>query len=380
MKRVILFSGVRSILKKSLLGFIAALAVLSLMLTGCAANKATIDFEQCVKVTFSGSNGDGIASVNFDTEYLSDVFKDMDTVSATMLLASFKIDTPDNNGALSNGDTVKININADEEVLKNYKVSVKNTELSFTVKGLEEKPSADVFADVSLKVTGASPYCKVEIEYTGALPISKYSFSIKDVNGEEKETFKNGDTVVVKLNVGELSEYKISETEREYKIETDSAYILSPDDLTAERREKLEEAAKNIISNEIETIISNKNSAGSAAIAKLTGYNPLLIGSAGATITSIKNLSFNSAYVGTKYESGSFGSVKEKHYIYYFYEADFTHNYKSTQTIHGVLILQLSEPAADTDRVFFEDIATGVRTDIQTAEKDFITSDFAKLS
>ena len=59
MKKVILFSDVKSAMKKYSAVILAMLTMLTLLsLTGCAASKATIDFEQCVTVEFSGYDGD----------------------------------------------------------------------------------------------------------------------------------------------------------------------------------------------------------------------------------------------------------------------------------------------------------------------------------
>lgn len=359
-----------------------AMILLSLFVcSSCSGVKAEIDFEKCVEVEFTGYNGEGSAVIQTDQGYVLSMLGDMNTLSAAELLASFKIEPPENNGALSNGDTVKINVKTDEEILKNAKVGVANTELTFTVSGLEEKPSADIFKDVSLKVTGSSPFCKLSVEYTGDLELDgNYSFSI--VGTDDKDTFKDGDKVVVKLNENNAlkDKYVLKETEHEYTVKADSVCLLSTEDLNGNRKEMLENAVKNTLDEQINKILANTNGMGSLIISKLTGYNALSVASSSAKITSVENVTFSEAYIGTSHETGSFGSVKDNHYIYYFYEADFTHNYKSTQTIHAVLVLQLSEPTATADSVTFGSVSVGARKDIATAQSDFITSDFAKIS
>lgn len=370
MKRIILF---------------LSLALCALfMCSGCSEEKATIDFEKCVDVTFKGYNGEGSAAITTDSGYILSLLGDMNTFSAAELLASFKIDPPANNGKLSNGDKVTVRATTNEEILKNAKVGVRNTELTFTVSGLEEKPSADIFAGVSLKVSGASPYCKVSAEYTGDLPLGVSSFSIVGADGQTAETYKDGDTVTIKLTENALSSLKnnyiVKETEREYAVKADSVYIITADDLTAERRNMLEEAVQKSLEEQLNNISENKNGTGSAIISKLTGYNAISVASSSAKITSIENITFNSAYIGTVIEKGSFGAEKEKHYIYYFYEADLTHNYKSVQTIHAVLLLRFSDTTANAEGITFSGIETGARKDMETAENDFITADFVKLS
>lgn len=349
--------------------------------SGCSGVKATIDFEKCVDVDFTGYNGEGKAVIKTDQGYVLSMLGDMNTLSAAELLASLKIESPENNGSLSNGDTIKIEVETDEEILKNAKIGVANTELTFKVSGLEEKPSADIFKDVSLKVSGSSPFCKLSVEYTGDLELdSNYSFSIVGADG--KETFKDGDTVVVKLNENSAlkDKYVLKETEHEYTVKADSAYLLSPEDLSGGRKEMLEDAVKAALDEQINKILANSSGMGSLIISKLTGYNTISVASSSANITSVENVTFSEAYIGTSHEKGIFGSVKDNHIIYYFYEADFTHNYKSTQTIHAVLVLQLSEPIASADSVTFGSVSVGARNDIAAAESDFITSDFVKLS
>lgn len=135
MKKVILFSDVKSAMKKYSAVILAMLTMLTLLsLTGCATSKATIDFEQCVTVEFSGYDGEGIANVKTDSGYVSSLLED--TSGTIELVASFTTSNIENNGNLSNGDTITVKIGTDETKLNKAKVSVKNTELSFTVQGL----------------------------------------------------------------------------------------------------------------------------------------------------------------------------------------------------------------------------------------------------
>ena len=345
--------------------------------TGCSGIevKATIDFKQCVDVTYSGSNGEGTAYINTDTDYLLSTLSEVDTVSAAEILAGFKIEPPENNGSLKNGDVITVNVIPDPDKLAGTGVGFTNTELTFTVSGLSEKESIDIFKDVSLKVSGASPYCKLSVEYAGNLSINSYYFSIVRTDGEEIDTYKDGDTVTVKLNESNIAglkeKYEIKEFEHTYTVKADSTYILSPDDLDADQKAMLDNAISQTLDKQIERIIKNDGGTGSAIISRLTGYNIISVASSSAEIKSIENLTPNGAYVG---------ETNGKHYIYCFYEADFTHNYKSEKTIHAVLVLQLSEPTINADGIKFAEVTPGARKDLTTAENDFITSDYVKLS
>ncbi|MDE7193955.1 MAG: hypothetical protein K2O14_08300 [Oscillospiraceae bacterium] len=372
-------------MKKYLTFFMATVVLLtSVVLAGCSS-KINIDLEQCTSVSFSGYEGEGRASASIDENYILPLLGDMNLMSAASIINSLQIAPIENNGTLSNGDKITVSVECNTEVLKNAKISVTNTELYFTVEGLTEKEKPDIFADVSLAVTGTSPFCKVSPEYSGDISsLRSYSFEIACVNGEEKEQYQNGDRVIVTLTDNALdnlrSDYIIEETSREYVVQADSAYILSPEDLDIQDTAKLNEVAQNNLDEQIENILNNKNSIGSAIIAKLTGYNSISVASSSAGITKIENVDFNSAYIGTAYEKSIFGSVTEKRYIYYFYDADISHNYKSQETIHCVLFLRFSDTALTADGITFSEVAVGVRTDFQTAYNEIITSDFSKLS
>ncbi len=362
-----------------------ALALSLIVLSGCSGRKTTIDFEKCVDVSFTGYNGEGTAYISPDSGYLFSLLGDMNMLSAAELVDSFTINPPENNGTLSNGDKVTVEIGTDKELLKNAKVAVKNTELSFTVSGLKDKPEADIFTDVSLAVSGSSPYCEVSAAYTGDISsINNYSFKITAADGTEAQTCKNGDKVTVSLIDNAINylrnDYIIKETSRDYVVQADSTYILSPDDLDGEGREKLNETAQNCLNEQINNILSNKKSVGSAIIAKLTGYNPISVASSGAVVTSIDNVEFNSAYVGTAYEKSAFGSVSEKRYVYFFYDADLSHNYKSLETRHCLLLIRLTDAIITEDGISYSNASVGARADFQTAYSELITSDFGKLS
>lgn len=377
MKKVFLFSGV----KKFLPVILTVLTVLSLVtLTGCS-KKITIDFKECTFVTFSGYNGEGAAYINFDNDYALSLVGDKNMMTVMSVLSTVSANPPENSGSLSNGDKVKVKITYDSDKFKNAGLVAKNTELEFTVEGLEEKPILDVFANVTLEVRGTSPECSVSVNYTGE-GLSTYSLEI--VDGDSSKRYKNGDKVTVKIKDSELenlrNRYAIEETSREYVVKADSAYILSPDDLDAAGLAKLNETVQDNLDTQIQKILNNDRSTGSAIIAKLTGYNPISVASSSAKVTSVENVKLNSSYVGTAIEKGAFGNTIEHRYVYFFYDADLTHNYKSEETIHCTLLLRFSDTAVTSDGISFSEVAVGARKNFQAAYDELISSDFKKLS
>lgn len=144
---------------------------------------------------------------------------------------------------------------------------------------------------------------------------------------------------------------------------------------------KLNETSQENLDEQIQNILNDKGSAGKWAISKLTGYNPISVSSSNAKITSIENVKFNSSYVGTAKEKGAFGNITEHKYVYFFYDADFSHNYKKIETVsNAALFLRFSNAAVTDNEISFSEVAVGVRKDFQTAYDEMITSDFEKIS
>lgn len=126
-----------SVLKKITSAILAAAALLSvLMLTGCG-EKATLDFKELIGVKkISGVNGEGYAVLTTDTDKAMASLGHLNKDSAVSLLNSFKTQIKNENGKLKNGDKLTVTVETDEKLLKDAKVKVTNTELSFDVSGL----------------------------------------------------------------------------------------------------------------------------------------------------------------------------------------------------------------------------------------------------
>ena len=373
--------------------FFSALPVLfagATLLTACST-RPTIDFEQCVTVDFTGYEDEGRVVIHTDNDYILSLLGDMNTLSATSLLSSFSIDAVENNGELSNGDVVTVIVNTNQTALDNAKVNVKNTELHFTVEGLEEKPKLDVFADVSLSVTGASPYCKVSAEYSGDQWLSGYSFNITSVDGEQKEYYQNGDKVIISLTQDALDSLKdkgnIEETSREFTIQSDSAYILSAADLTADNMTAFRAEIDEYLNSKINDLLNNSdNTSKWNVISGVSGINSGALAASSCGITGIENVEYHSAYAGVAKEKGAFGNIKEYKYAYIFYNADISYFAnsgfsKKEDTVNGAFIVRVTDPMITASgEITYTDISLGAKSDLQTAINDRITENFSKLT
>ncbi len=375
---------------------ISALAALILVcvcaLSGCSG-KTVIDLEDYISVNFTGYNGDGRASVFIDRNGMLPLLKDQS--AAEQIANDFSVADIANNGSLSNGDTISVTVKFNEKMMENAKVSVQNPTLSFTVSGLKEKEKLDVFAGVEFTSTGTSPECTVSVKYNGKSPYGTLELQME--NGEiikdnfNKHYFKNGEKVTLKVSEAALkelrTEYLIEETSRDYTIQTDSKYILSPSDLTDEQRQSLDKIAEDFVKEKIDDISNYRDR---AAVIKL--YSQASGVSEGTLYAGITNRinklqldKLNSAYVGVGDVSGSWGSKKSNQKsIYYIFDADFSYYLKNYKTVYEdeivcALIVRIDDPMITPDGVMYSGITFGSAKDFQSAYNLCITSKFEKL-
>lgn len=342
--------------------FFSAVAVVAAAtcLTGCSS-KTTIDFKDTVSVKYFGYNGEGTASPQNDYNYILSMLGDMNSMTAAGLVSSFTFEEVENNGELSNGDVITVTINANEEMLKNAKVNVENTELEFIVEGLEEKPTIDVFADVSLKVSGSSPYCTVSAEYNSSEhSLSSYSFDITSADGEEKENYKDGDVVTVTLTENARqsleSSYIVKEFSQNFVVQADSKYIMSADDLGGNTSD-----LEIIATDFTEDAVHNTKGARVKVLSGISGVNEGKI-YASSWKLDINDLKFNSAYAGVSSKAGIFGTTTYTQCIYFFYnaEADYwVSNFPKAKegSANGIIAVKMNNPIISADgKITYDEI------------------------
>ncbi len=209
-----------------------------------------IDFKDYIEVKFSGYSGSGKAdvSVNYDamTLLLSDGGS-KDTMDAYAVVHDVQASSVENNGKLSNGDKVKIEVSYNEKAVENANVKVKNTELEFEVSGLEEKEVLDIFKDVEIVVSeiyieGETDTYNVNVKYNGKVKDIYYgkfkSFITTDKDGNDKTYYKEGETVLVTIPNTTIENYEKAypkytflETSKEYTV---TAPKIDDDEITSE--------------------------------------------------------------------------------------------------------------------------------------------------
>lgn len=382
-------------MKKTIL--IPALVLLMMCvctLGGCSSGKAVIDLADYVSVDFSGCNGDGNAKVVIDTNAILPLLEEQN--APLVAAASFTATDIENNGKLSNGDTISVTVKFSEEMMENAKIDVQNTTLSFTVSGLKEKEKLDVFAGVEFISEGASPECKISVKYNGG-PFYEI-FDLKTVSGEDISRnygtlqFANGDKIIVAIKDYELEElnaqYLIEETSREYIVQSDSKYLLTATDITSEMRNVLDKSAEDLVNEKVKAVIDDTDrDSRLRLLSQVSGVN---LGTMAAGVTNridkleIKQL--NSAYVGVGEVSGSWGATNDNQKsIYYIYDANISYYIKNFFDVYEdetecALIVRIDDPKITPEGVMYSNMTFGSAKDFQTAYDTHITSRFEKLS
>lgn len=361
-------------------------------LMGCSgAGKTTIDLKNYVKVGFDGYNGKGTVNVEVDTDAMLPLFKS-GSVTAATLYDSFDAAAVESSGTLSNGDTVHVKVNYNEQMLKNANIEVKNTELTFTVSGLNEN-KVDVFADTEIKVDGISPECTVEINYKRATSYGLHKFPF-EVNGVALETpgtqgklggFKDGEKITLTLTKEALDtlqkHFNIEKTSFEYTVKCDSKYILSAADLSGKEREQLDKIAEEYLNSKINEMSSETRD---LIVSAVTGLNTgTLKAGCSQRVDDLKVKGFNSSYVGTG-EITDWGVKKEVKRAYYFYDADVKYYAKNFFDVYEgekpfILVVIISDPKITPNGIEYSSLNYGTAGSIEIANKTWITSKLEKL-
>lgn len=355
--------------------------------TGCKS-AVLVDCSECVSVKFEGYSGSGQATATINQNYIASLLGEMNEYTVASVVNSFSLETIENNGSLSNGDVITVKVKTDSSVLENAGVSAINTEKEITVSGLKEKEKVDIFKNVEIKTSGASPECTVSFSYSGAVG-SPYSFSMKRVDGKKTtEKYKNGDKIIISLTDEAIEslnkEYIIEETSREYTIQADKKYILSADDLSESEAAALKKISDDYADNRFIKLNDWTQEEAAIVISKLTGLNSLILASEGNThIKSVENLKYDSAYVGIGKTAGYFGQVKEERFAYFFYVGDVTYSYKNNDTLLSDvgIFIRLKNPVIDkNEKISYSEITFGFRKNIEEASNELLDGDFEKIA
>lgn len=195
-------------------GAVVALAVIiGIVLVVRSNMKKTINLEDFVEVSYTGANGYATAYASIDEnaleqeiidkcnlEYLSEDDAVTDAQWAAVIAYEIKIYDSyssvdadirsSKNGSLKNGDTFTVTLDYDDTLAQEIGLKFKGEDMTFTVEGLEEVETVDVFEGVSVEFDGVSPYGTATLVNNG--DYSDYNYTL-----DQTDNLENGDAVVV---------------------------------------------------------------------------------------------------------------------------------------------------------------------------------------
>ena len=190
------------------------------------------DLFKDLTVSFEGVDGYGIASIDNSN---------LDSFAYMYVHYNLKEDS----STLKNGDTVTVVANVSESDLSDNGYTTSVFEKEYTVEGLKEVESYDVFRDIQLVYEGVSPNLSVSVDSSGCEDDIRNNvyFYIDDYTNK-----KNGDTVTVKaeFNVDYMRQlgYDITEETRDYVIENQGELIS---EVKPEAVNSLDEGIANVL-------------------------------------------------------------------------------------------------------------------------------------
>lgn len=256
-------------LLKIIIGGAAALLVVILIIVLVVTRKKTIDLQDYTEVTFTGYDGYGKASIEFDSEKFykdikeyakiddtaSDALKDGDWASAledslSTYTALDDIEYElDKDSKLSNGDTVTIKFEYDNDAAGEIGLKFKGNDEEFEVKGLDKVKSIDPFEYVTVEFTGTSPNASInwDVDYSSEDVMGSISFSASKTSEIAK-----GDTVTVTADADEdtlLENYgcKLSKTSKDFTCENVDEYITKYADISEDYLETIKKQAEDVL-------------------------------------------------------------------------------------------------------------------------------------
>ena len=244
--------------KKIIIGIAVAVVAIVGVVVAVATSKPTIQLNEYVTVTYEGYDSVGTAEASFDMEAFCEAYEGKlkkikgsessgPELFAKRAIKDSKLDKTDN---LSNGDEITyqwdFSVSTLEEV---YDCKIECSDIKFTVAGLEEIETVDVFADVEIVYEGIAPFAKATVKNNSKEEYAKLlSFTTDATN------LGNGDTFIVTIDFtedfGNVNGYietygKAPEkTEKEFVVEGLPEYITKTSQLSEDVLSSLKQQAE----------------------------------------------------------------------------------------------------------------------------------------
>lgn len=248
------------LLKPQILGpIIGGVVVLLLIIILAATHKKTIDLQDYTEVTFSGYDGYGTASVEFDYDsFYADIQKygkhlqsSGDSLTGAVSAyavgetVSYKLDKAEK---LSNGEKVAIKFTYNNDLIKKYKIKFNGKDEKFKVKDLEKVREINPFDDITVSFSGTSPNVSASVKKdSDEDAVNDAYFTLDKSSGISK-----GDSVKVTVDSDEdylLREYgvKFTETSKKYECKDVDEYVTDGADIGKDLLDKVKKQTSDSI-------------------------------------------------------------------------------------------------------------------------------------
>ncbi len=231
--------------------------VMMLLITagGCGLFRTGISLEEYISYEYEGVNEYAALTASVDTERIvsdyGEKIEDGKAQAFSELVSGLKV-TVSKSEKLCNGDVVTISVDYDEELCKGAGIRFKNSDVKVTIEGLAEGELLDLFADISVQVTGTAPMATAFVENNSANDfIRKLTFTL------DKETgFMPGDTLTVSCDVSQdmarEQGYVVLNTSKEYDTSGIPSYVGNGEELRVDDLKPVIEEAQNTVVSETE--------------------------------------------------------------------------------------------------------------------------------
>ena len=254
--------------KKMLIGIIGGACALVAIIVVAAVlvvnHKTKINLNDYINIKYDGYDTYGRASIDFDSDkYFEDLQKASSSFKRVYMsegannLLSYYYDminsldySLDKNSELSNGDTVTVSFEFDNEAAAKFKIEYVGEPTEYTVEGLKEVKKIDPFDGIRVDFTGTSPNLSAEVVKTKTDDVySNIYFDLSKSYG-----IKVGDTVTVTVSNNpeyfvEDYGYAFTATSKDYTCSDVDKYIDKAADISDDTMSTMKKQTEDVINS-----------------------------------------------------------------------------------------------------------------------------------
>lgn len=181
----------------AIVGLVAVIVLAVVLIKGVFGGGTTVSVMDCVNVTISGVDGNGRAYFDFDIQPIFDAVSQKMTLTERMREEIqdltddiYKDIVLSDDSNLSNGDKIKVSSSVDKDLLKAYKVKLKNGDKTIKVEDLVKVQEVNVKDYVQVEFSGFDGFGAVYLnqDYDGLISATAELIRKAD-NSEEAEEY-----------------------------------------------------------------------------------------------------------------------------------------------------------------------------------------------